>query len=480
MRRETDALGDLLLTENAYYGIQTERARKNFDISGQTYERFPDFIWCIAAIKKAAALANARTGALDKEIADAIGQAADEIMSGKMKDQFPIDIFQGGGGTSINMNVNEVIANRANELLMGEKGYSRVHPNTHVNMCQSTNDVIPSAIKMTCHIYLKKLIKSIDVLEQALRIKTDEFKDVVKLGRTCLQDAVPITLGQEFSGYLGFIMRQKQTLENLMDTCLDIPLGATAIGTGIGTVPGYVENVYMFLSDITGIPVRKEKNYFDALQNGDFYIYVSTGLKALATGLSKMATDFRLLSSGPRAGINEINLPAVQPGSSIMPGKVNPVMPELVNQVCYQVCGNDLAVTMAVEGGELDLNVWEPVIAKCLFESFMLLANSILLFSEKCVMGITANKERCRTYAVSSLALSTVIAARAGYKTGSRVAEYASERNLSIKEAAVEMNILAAEEAEKLFDPMLLTDSEKSGKEIPKDIHGIPERSGNS
>lgn len=468
MRKEKDALGEMLIPEEVYYGIQTERARQNFNVSGQTTEDFPKYIWSIAAIKKAAALANKEIGALDVEVADAITQAADEILEGKKYHEFPIDIFQGGGGTSTNMNANEVIANRANEIITGYKGYDKVHPNTHVNMGQSTNDVIPSAMKIATYFYLSELIDESRNLEKVLTDKKEEFKNVVKLGRTCLQDAVPITLGQEFSGYAHFVHRQIEKLEEVMRKCTAIPLGATAIGTELSTFTGYSESVYARLTDLLGIPVTKEENFFDGLQNADIYIEVSSAIKSLATGLSKIATDLRILSSGPRAGLNEIELPAVQPGSSIMPGKVNPVMPELMNQIGYQICGNDVAITMAVEGGELDLNVWEPVIIKCLFESCRLLTNSIPLFTQKCIKGIKANEEICKKYAESSIALSTVIASLFGYKTGSMIAQKATDENKTIKEVSLELGILSNEEVEEYLDPIVLTNPEKSAEILKK------------
>ena len=476
MRKEIDSLGELFLPDEVYYGIQTERARQNFDISGQTHHDIPKYIWSVTAIKKAAAMANMSIGVLEEKVGHAICKAADEVMEGKMEAQFPIDVFQGGGGTSTNMNVNEVLANRANEILTGKKGYDRVDPNTHVNMGQSTNDVIPAAMKITAYLNLEDLLTSMKILEMALKKKTSEFKHVVKIGRTCLQDAVPLTLGQEFSGYLSFLKRQIKKVKSVAEECLELPLGATAIGTELTTFPGYLEKVYPYMHEITGINVIKEKNFFDGLQNGDLYIDVSGALKSLAAGLSKMATDFRILSSGPRAGLNEITLPAIQPGSSIMPGKINPVMPELINQVCYRVYGNDLTIAMAVEGGELDLNVWEPVIIKSLFESCRLLTKAIPLFTEKCVLGIKANKQVCRKYAEASISLSTVIASLYGYKTGSAVAKRAYQENKSIKEVVIQMGLLSSEEAERLLDPALLTDPKRCAEAInesAKNIKGI-------
>ncbi len=464
MRKESDSLGELFIPDDVYYGIQTTRALQNSGVFGLKINAFPKFIWSIAAIKKAAALANRDIGVLDNDIAIAICRAADEVMSGKFDSQFPIDIFQGGGVTPANMNVNEVIANRANEILTGKKGYDRVHPNTDVNKCQSTNDVMPSAVSIALYFYLQDLLKTFIPLEEVLQAKVAEFNDVVKLGRTCLQDAVPITLGQEFSGYLSFIRRQKKKLNNVTGDCLELILGATAVGTGLGTYPGYIDKVYEYLNEITGFTFKKAENLFDGMQSCDLFIDVSSALTSLATGLSRIADILRLLSSGPRAGLNEIELPALQPGSSIMPGKINPVMPELLMHVCYQVRSNNHMVLMAVEDGEPDINVWETILAKCLFDSCRVLTNCIPMFTEKCLQGIKANREVCRKYAESSTALATVISSLYGYELGSKVAKNAYKQNKTIKEVTVEMGILTPDEANELLDPMLLTDMEKCAR----------------
>jgi aspartate ammonia-lyase len=463
-RVEHDCLGEMQVPEEVYWGIQTERAKSNFQISGHTINGLPIFVRSIALIKKAAALANRDIGQLDERVASAISRAADEIVEGKFQGAFPLDVFQGGGYTSANMNVNEVIAHRANEMLTGHKGYDAVHPNTHVNMGQSTNDVIPAAVSLTCHLYLEDLISSVSHFEAILAKKVIEFAGIVKVSRTCIQDAVPITLGQEFSGYLSVVRRQLGNLQQVKDLCVELPLGATAVGTGLGTFEGYAKKVYEHLAKITGIPVRINPNLFDGLQNTDAYLQVSSALKSLATGLGKFATDLRIMSSGPRAGFNEIELPAVQPGSSIMPGKINPVMPEMINQVCYQVCGNDFAVTMAVEGGELDLNVWEPVLLKCLSESCSLLTHGIRLFTDHCVEGIKANEAACRKNAEHCLAISTVIAALFGYEEGVKVAQEAYRTGASVKEVTVRLGLLTAEEADRLMDPLMLTDPVKSSR----------------
>ena len=464
---EKDCLGQMEIREDVYYGIQTERARNNFAISGTTIDELPDFVQAVAEVKKAAALANCKIGKLDQDIADAICQAADEIIAGKMKGMFPLDVFQGGGSTSTNMNVNEVIAKRANEILTGKKGYDKVHPNTHVNRGQSTNDVIPTAMGIACYRYAERLKKSLHYLAEALDKKSQEFSTVVKASRTCLQDAVPITLGQEFSGYHSFMQRHIALLDQLMFAGpLELTLGGTATGTGLSTFDGYMQEVFVQLEKVTGIPVKQKENLFDGFQNTDEYLRISGYLKSLATGLGKIATDLRMMSSGPRCGLQEIFLPAVQPGSSIMPGKVNPVMPELVNQICYQVCGDDMAVTMAVEGGELDLNVWEPVIIKNLTEEFRLLTEGMVKFADLCIAGIKANEEKCREYAENTMANATVASALLGYPKGTEIAQKAVREGKSVKSVIKELQTFPADEIETLFDPLMMTEWQKSSKVI--------------
>jgi len=459
-RTEFDSLGELTLPGDAYYGIQTERARQNFDVSPLSIGDFPQFINAIASIKKAAALANESIGILESAKAAAICAAADEVLAGKHSNQFVINVFQGGGYTSANMNMNEVLANRANEILTGRKGYEEVHPNTHVNMGQSTNDVIPAALKLAFYDYFEKLIKSVAMLGTALENKANDFSKIVKLGRTCLQDAVPLTLGQEFEGYRAMIVRRKSQLCELQKKCLVIPLGGTAVGSALGTGSGYIKAVYSRLSDIYGLEIRPDGSFFDGLQNADIYTDISGSIKALAVAVSKISTDLRILSSGPRAGFGELVVPAVQPGSSIMPGKINPVLPELMNQICYQICGNDLAVTMSAEGGELDLNVWDSSIFKCIAESFILLTNGIRLFCEKCVDGIQANADVCARYAGNSTALATVVSTIFGYAKGDEVAKKAAEQGKTVKEICLEDSIFTPDEAEVLLDPMLMTNAD--------------------
>ncbi|MET3322115.1 UNVERIFIED_ORG: aspartate ammonia-lyase [Peribacillus simplex] len=461
MRVEKDLIGEMEIDEDVYYGIQTVRACQNFSISGRTIELYPHLIRSMAYIKKAAAMSNQSVGVLDQEKKDVICQAVDEIVNGEMKNQFPVDIYQAGGGISINMNVNEVIANRANELLTGHKGYNCIHPNEHVNMSQSTNDILPSAMKMACYFYIDDLLISLNKIECSLANKTEEFSGVVKIARTCLQDAVPITLGQQFSGYHSFIKRQIEEMKKLQKNCLSIVIGATAVGTGIGAAPGYTEKIYEYLPEVSHLAVIKVDNFFDGLQNADIYLKISSCLKGLSSGLSKMASDLRLLSSGPRAGFAEINLPAVQPGSSIMPGKINPCIPEMMMQVCFDVYGNDQAITFAVDRGELDLNIWEPIILKNIFDSFSILTNCITLFTEKCLNGIKANKTVCLKNAENSLSLSVVISSIFGYQVANNIASEAYEKNLTVKEVAVEKGLLNEAEAAELLNPENLTDAVK-------------------
>jgi aspartate ammonia-lyase len=456
-RHEHDALGTMTLPDALDYGIQTARAVTNFPISGTTIADIPGFIRSLAQIKKAAAIANGRIGVLSPDICSAITQAADELLAGYKAHAFPVDIYHGGGGTSANMNINEVIALRANALLTGRKGDDAVHPNTHVNMGQSTNDVIPSAMKMAVRMQLLALRTALVTLIDELQAKARAFASTVKLGRTCLQDALPVMLGQQFSGYHTGLHRQLAEIDRIRDGCLHLPLGATAVGTGFGAFPGYQQAVYAALAEITGDRYRAEHNFFDGLQNADFWIGVSAVLKSVAQLLYKLCADLRLMSSGPRAGLSEIMLPAVQPGSSIMPGKVNPVIPEMVIQVYFRVLGNDVSVTRACEG-ELDLNVWESLILNCISESTRLLTRAIPLLTEKCIRGIMANAEKCDADARQSLALSTVIATLFDYGRASEVAKQAAAQSKTIEQVVVETGLMSAEDAQRFLDPAMLTD----------------------
>lgn len=459
-RVEHDLLGDVTVAEDAYYGPQTTRAIALPTVSGRTAgQDATRLIYYLAAIKKCAALANQRIGGLDNARGEAIVQAASEVMAGEFATQFPVDTMTGGGGSVLHMNVNEVIASRANELLTGNKAFSVVHPNTHVNMGQSTNDVLPAAMQLATHDMVTQVADSVAKLVEVTGCKAAEFADVVKLGRTCLQDALPVTLGQEFSGYRDMLARQEGRLRALRGDLLVLGLGGTAVGTGVGALPGFVPTVYQLLRDEIGLPVEANPNLFDAMQNADIYLQASAAMKSLACGLSKMSSDLRIMSSGPRGGLAEIVLPPVLPGSSIMPGKVNPALPELMIQVYFQVCGNDLAITLAVERGELELNVWEAVVHKNLAEAAQLLALGTTLFAERCVTGITANRERNRSMATSSLALAAVVSAVHGYEVGTDVAVNAANTGRSVREVAEEKSLFSHEAAAELLDPMSLVDA---------------------
>ena len=466
MRKEHDCLGEMELPDSVYYGIQTMRVQGISAISGIPVITYPYLHDRLIRIKKAAALANAEIGALDKEIADAIAWAADKVLAGGYEDQFPLDMYQGGGYTCVNMNVNEVLAHLANEKLTGHKGYDAVHPNTHVNMGQSTNDVVTSAERLAVAPAIDALLPPLRELGKVLRAKQKEFADVVKVGRTCLQDAVPMTLGQEFGGYATVVERQADLIAALRKDCFEIIVGATAVGTGMGSFPGYQEAFYKHMSKELGEPVKRTADLFDGMQNDDFYVQVSAMVKQAACAVSKIAKDFRILSSGPRAGFGEISVPSLSPGSSIMPGKINPIAMELMSQVAQQTCGNDLVISMAFEQGELEINVWAPTLYKNLFESFSLFTKALPVFTEKCVRGVTANRERCNEQAHATLALSTVVAATLGYEEGVRVSLYAHEKNLTVRQTVKELGIMTDAEANLLLDPMLLTDPDKMAKAL--------------
>ncbi len=462
MRTEYDALGERQLADDCYFGIQTQRAKENFAISNTSIADIEFFVTSIIVIKKAAAIANQKIGVLEENICDAICQAADEFLNDFDDREFPLDIYQGGGGTSANMNVNEVLANRANELLGGSKGYDLVHPNTHVNMGQSTNDVIPAAMKITLYQTLAVLEQQLKQFVIDLSVKEQEFSDVVKIARTCFQDALPITLGQQFSGYRSAFERMVVDVQAMREICLELPLAATAVGTEFGTFLGYKDALYRALQEVTDTPFKVEANLFDGLQNADLWIKISAVTKAIAVNLNKVASDLRIMSSGPRAGLSEISIPAVQPGSSIMPGKVNPVIPEMAMQVYFRVLGNDVSISRACEG-ELDLNVWESLILNCITESCQLLSNCLPLLSDKCLKGIIPNKEKCRRDAENSLALSTVIATLFDYQTASLLAQQADRENKSIKQVVLESKLLSEEDAEKYLDPLIMTDPSQFG-----------------
>ena len=465
-RIERDCLGTMEIPNDCYYGIQTHRMVKVSGCARLPVIFFPGMHRALFQIKKACARANAEIGAMKPEIADAIVKACDRALAGEFDSQFPRDIWQGGGYTCVNMNVNEVIGNAANEILTGRKGQEGVHPNTHVNKAQSTNETIPSATHLAIAPELDRIIAGVDALADAFELKADAFKDIVKVGRTCWLDALPLTLGQEFGGYAALMRRLVVKLRAARPGCLKICMGGSAIGTGLGADPGYMDAPYKYLSEQYGEEVRPTASLFDGLQNGDFFVTVSGLVKEVATSLSKIAKDLRLMSSGPRAGFMELQLPALSPGSSIMPGKINPTVPEMVIQIAHQVIGNDMAVTVAYDEGELDLNVWDATFYKCLFENMQLVADELVIFKRDCVDGITANEERCRNEAEGSIALSTVIAATFGYPEGVRVAHYCEEHGVNVKEAVVAMGLLSKDDADVLVDPMLMTNPEAMARAV--------------
>lgn len=452
-RVERDSLGEVRVPIEAYYGAQTQRAVENFPISGRRLQL--SFIKAQGIVKKAAALANTKLGLLDKKTGKAIAKAAQEVIDGKLKDQFVVDVYQMGAGTSQNMNANEVIANRAIELLGGEKGdYSVVHPNDHVNMAQSTNDTIHVAMNIAALLSVEeKLLPALEKLHADLEKKAAEFEYVVKIGRTHLQDAVPITLGQEFSGYASAVMKAVTRIKGASEALRELNIGGTAVGTGLNAHPGFAELALKEINALTKSDFRRAENYYEMGQNTLAALELSSALRYLAIVLGKIASDLRLLSSGPRAGFGEIALPPVQPGSSIMPGKVNPSMAEMLNMVCYQVIGNDAAVASAAQGAQLELNVNMPVIAYNLLDSVEILANATKAFTEKCVKGIKANKERCRELAELSTALVTALSPRIGYDEAAKLAREAYAKGKKVKDLVVEKGILSREEAEELLDP---------------------------
>lgn len=463
-RIEKDCLGEMQIPNDRYYGIQTTRMLKVSGTAGLPVIFFPDMHKALFQIKKAAARANAKVGALSSEVSEAIVKACDKLLEGGYEKEFPLDMWQGGGYTCVNMNVNEVIGNLANELLTGHKGQDKVHPNTHVNMGQSTNDTIPSATHLAIVPRLDSIIKELGLLQKSFEAKAKEFEKVVKVGRTCWQDALPLTLGQEFSGFASLTARLIQKLKAARVGCLEIVMGGSAVGTGLSSAPGYKEAIYEFLTEQYGETVKPMENLFDGFQNPDQIVTVSAAVKEVAASLSKISKDLRLMSSGPRAGWMEIQLPALSPGSSIMPGKINPTVPEMVIQIAHQVIGNDVAISIAYDEGELDLNVWDSTFYKCLFESLQLVEKEIPILREHCVDGITANLERCKFEAESSIALSTVIATLLGYPEGVKVAHYCEKHNVPVKKAVLELGLLNEQEADMLLDPLLMTNPELIAK----------------
>jgi len=453
-RREHDLLGYRNVPDEYHYGIQTLRARENFNISGISISFYPDIITAFAMVKKAAAKANNDIGLLSDELTEAIVFGCDELLFGKYHKEFVVDMIQGGAGTSTNMNANEVIANLALEYMGKEKGqYEFCHPNNHVNLSQSTNDSYPTSVKIALKNSSLSLKKELKQLVKSFKKKADEFSHVIKMGRTQLQDAVPMTLGQEFDAYATTLAEELKRIDRNADLMLSVNMGATAIGTGINADPRYSSIVVKHLKEITGLKIRLADNLVEATQDTSSFIMFSSALKRLAIKLSKIMNDLRLLSSGPRAGFNEINLPAVQPGSSIMPGKVNPVIPEVVNQIAFKVIGNDLTVSLAAEAGQLQLNVMEPVIVQSLFESIEMLKNGMSVLRYRTIDGITANKEHLEQMVRNSIGIVTALNPVIGYENSSSIAKEALATGKSVYDLTLERGLLTEKELKEILSP---------------------------
>jgi aspartate ammonia-lyase len=458
VRIEHDLLGDRDVPANAYYGIHTLRALENFAITGTAISIYPDLVSALACVKQAAAIANCELGLLDDRRSLAIRLACEEVREGKLHEDFVVDVIQGGAGTSSNMNANEVICNRALELLGHGKGeYEHLHPLDHVNLSQSTNDVYPTAVKLALQFGIRRLLTEMASLRQAFQAKAAEFADVLKVGRTQLQDAVPMTLGQEFSTYAVMLGEDEQRLSEAAGLIREINLGATAIGTGINAHPDYAPLVTTRLSEVSAIPLISSPNLIEATQDAGAFVQLSGVLKRIAVKLSKTCNDLRLLSSGPRAGIGEISLPPVQAGSSIMPGKVNPVIPEVVNQIAFEVIGNDVTVTMAAEAGQLQLNAFEPIIAHSLFECLYHLAAGCRTLADRCVKGITANRERARRFVEESTALVTALTPVIGYARATEIAQEALRTGDKVYDLVLAKRLMTREELDALMQPEILT-----------------------
>lgn len=457
-RMEHDLLGEREVPMDAYYGVHTLRALENFPISGIPISTYPNMVRALACVKQACALANHELELLDEEHANAIVKACEEIRAGKLHSQFIVDVIQGGAGTSTNMNANEVIANRALELLGFTRGdYKELHPLEHVNLSQSTNDAYPTAIKVALQFEIIELIKAMEVLRLAFTDKANEFKDILKMGRTQMQDAVPMTLGQEFSTYAVMLEEDQHRLREAALLIREINLGATAIGTGINAHPEYAALACKHLSEVTGVSYVTAGNLVEATQDAGAFVQLSGVLKRVAVKLSKVCNDLRLLSSGPRAGFGEINLPAVQAGSSIMPWKVNPVIPEVVNQIAFLVIGNDVTVSFAAESGQLQLNAFEPIIAHSLFDSLIYLRNGCLTLAERCVRGITANREHLADLVKRSIGIVTALNPLIGYENASAVAKEAYATGKGVAEIVLEKGLLTKEQLDEVLRPEVLT-----------------------
>ncbi|MCW8886508.1 MAG: aspartate ammonia-lyase [Motiliproteus sp.] len=453
-RREKDLLGEAWVPADAYYGIQTQRACKNFDLSGVRISHFSQLVEALALVKMACARANQSLGLLDDTKADAIDAAGRQLLDGNFHDQFVVDMIQGGAGTSTNMNANEVIANVGLEIMGHGKGeYTHLHPNNDVNMSQSTNDAYPTAVRLSILLKHSELVKALASLRDAFAVKADEFSHVIKMGRTQLQDAVPMTLGQEFQSFASNLGEDIQRIDGLSDLLKEVNLGGTAIGTGINTDPEYARLAVGHLSELSGFEFKRASDLVEASSDMGAFVLFSGMLKRLAVKLSKISNDLRMLSMGPRCGLNEINLPPQQPGSSIMPGKINPVIPEAVNQVAYQVVGNDLAVTMAAEAGQLQLNAMEPLIAYNVLESIRMLTQAMDMLKNRCVRGITANEERCQELVDKSIGIITAVNPYIGYENATRIAKQALESGRGVLELIREEQLMSEEDLNEVLTP---------------------------
>ena len=459
-RIESDLLGELQVPADAYYGVQTQRALNNYKISNTRMCDYPEYIIAMAYVKMAAAAANTQLGVIPKEIGDAIVKACQEIVDGKLHDQFPVDMVQGGAGTSVNMNANEVIANRALELMGHKKGeYQYCSPNDHVNCAQSTNDAYPSAFRYCFYRMNKKVEKALRDLIASFRAKGEEFKDIIKMGRTQLQDAVPMTSGQEFNAFANNLEEELANLDRNAVLLKEINMGGTAIGTGLNAVPGFAELCTKLMSDFSGDTFAKAPDLVEATPDTGAYVSYSAALKRLAVKLSKTCNDLRLMASGPRCGLHEINLPPMAPGSSIMPGKVNPVIPEVTNQVCFKVIGNDTAIAFAAEAGQLQLNVMEPVIVECILESQTWLINVMDTLRTRCVDGITVNAGHCYEMVKNSIGIVTALNPYIGYKTSTKVAKEALETGRSVYDLVLEHGYMSKDKLDEALDPKAMTAS---------------------
>lgn len=465
-RTESDLIGSREVPESALYGVQTLRGIENFRISKFHLNEYPLFIQALAITKMGAAIANRELDLLTKEQTDAILKACKEILEGKYHDQFPVDMIQGGAGTTTNMNANEVIANRALELMGHQRGeYQYCSPNDHVNRSQSTNDAYPTAIHIGLYYTHLKLVKHFETLIQSFRKKGEEFANIIKMGRTQLEDAVPMTLGQTFNGFASILEHEVKNLDFAAQDFLTVNMGATAIGTGITAEPGYAEKCIAALGKITGLDIKLADDLIGATSDTSCMVGYSSAMKRVAVKMNKICNDLRLLASGPRCGLGEINLPAMQPGSSIMPGKVNPVIPEVVNQVAFNVIGNDVTITMAAEAGQLELNAFEPIIFYCLFQSIDTLGYAVQTFVDNCVTGITANETRCRYFVENSVGIITAICPYVGYQKAAEIAKEAIKTGESVKKLIIEQGILTEEQMDEILDPVQMTEPGISGKE---------------